>query len=482
MTQAFAIAGAELRLMLRSRLALVGIATLLLLSAIAAITSASQMAAAARARADAQIASDAQFKAQPDRHPHRMVHYGSYAVRPVSPLTAFDPGVDSFTGTLLFLEGHRQNSATFGAARESSDLLRFGQLTPAFVLQTLAPLLLVFLGFASVARERENGTLRALSAHGASASALLGGKVLALALVALLALTPALLALGWAAARHPGESGIAALTALGYGLYLLVWVIGIVGVSALTRRAQASLVTLIALWAIIVVLVPRATAGWAGIAAPLPSRIDTEYAIAADLRRMGDAHNPDDPHFAAFKARLLKKYGVTQTSELPFNYRGVLGQEGERLTSLLFKRYAEKADAIQLRQSAQLAALGVLSPALAVRRVSMIGGATDLGTHLAFLADAEAYRYAMVQKLNGLQATAVSSADDAARGKDPLADQRTRISADFWKTIPDFHFAPPPPEARAAAMRPALLQLLLWLVAALALLGVATRRLAGGDA
>ena len=47
MNQALTIAGAELRLMLRSRLALVGIATLLLLSAIAAVTSATQMSAAA---------------------------------------------------------------------------------------------------------------------------------------------------------------------------------------------------------------------------------------------------------------------------------------------------------------------------------------------------------------------------------------------------------------------------------------------------
>lgn len=145
MNRSLIIAAAELRLMLRSRLALVGVVTLLLLSAIAAVTSAVQMTEAARARAQAQTETDEQFEAQPDRHPHRMVHYGTYALRPVGPLAAFDPGVDSFTGTVVFLEGHRQNSATFGAARESSDLLRFGQLTPAFVLQTLAPLLLIFL-------------------------------------------------------------------------------------------------------------------------------------------------------------------------------------------------------------------------------------------------------------------------------------------------------------------------------------------------
>ncbi|MGQ3231068.1 MAG: ABC transporter permease subunit, partial [Blastomonas fulva] len=296
MNRSLIIAAAELRLMLRSRLALVGVVTLLLLSAIAAVTSAVQMTEAARARAQAQTETDEQFEAQPDRHPHRMVHYGTYALRPVGPLAAFDPGVDSFTGTVVFLEGHRQNSATFGAARESSDLLRFGQLTPAFVLQTLAPLLLIFLGFATVARERERGSLRALAAHGASAGSIVGGKALALGLVALLALTPALVALGWAALRQPHEAGVALVIALAYAGYLAAWVLGIVALSAIARTSQGALIALIAAWALIVVLVPRAAAGWAGVADPLPSRVDTELAIAADLRRIGDSHNPNDPH------------------------------------------------------------------------------------------------------------------------------------------------------------------------------------------
>jgi ABC-2 type transport system permease protein len=477
MSRSLIIAAAELRLMLRSRLALVGVVTLLLLSAIAAVTSAVQMAETAQARAQAQIETDEQFKAQPNRHPHRMVHYGTYALRPVGPLAAFDPGVDSFTGTVVFLEGHRQNSATFGAARESSDLLRFGQLTPAFVLQTLAPLLLIFLGFASVARERERGSLRALAAHGASARSILGGKAMALGVVALLALAPALVALAWAALRQPHEGGIALMIALAYAGYLVAWVLGIVAVSGIARTSQGALIALIAAWALIVVLVPRAAAGIAGVADPLPSRVDTELAIAADLRRIGDSHNPDDPHFAAFKAQTLKKYGVSRTEDLPFNYRGYVAQEGERITSQLFKEYAERADAIRQRQSGWLGWAGVLSPALSVRTASMVGAATDLTTHTAFMNAAEAYRFDLVQRLNGLQATAVSGADDAARSKDPLADRRTRISADFWKTMPEFDFAAPSPSVRMTAMVPALLLIGLWIALAFGVVGWAARRM-----
>lgn len=482
MNRSLIIAAAELRLMLRSRLALVGVVTLLLLSAIAAVTSAVQMAETAQARAQAQAETDEQFKAQPNRHPHRMVHYGTYALRPVGSLAAFDPGVDSFTGTAVFLEGHRQNSATFGAARESSDLLRFGQLTPAFVLQTLAPLLLIFLGFATVARERERGSLRALAAHGVSARSTLVGKAMALGVVALLALAPALLALGWAALRQPHEGGIALVMALAYAGYLAAWVLGIVAVSGIARTSQGALIALIAAWALIVVLVPRAAAGIAGVADPLPSRVDTELAIAADLRRIGDSHNPDDPHFAAFKAATLKKYGVSRTEDLPFNYRGYVAQEGERITSQLFRDYGARADAIRARQSGWLRWAGVLSPALSVRNASMVGAATDLMTHTAFMNAAEAYRFDLVQRLNGLQATAVSSADDNARSKDPLADRRTRISADFWKTMPQFEFVAPSPAARMAAMLPSLLLLGLWIALAFGVLGLAARRMERHDA
>lgn len=482
MSKVWTIARGELRLMLRSRLALIGLVTLLFLSAIAAVTSWRQMESARLAREANQHAADEAFDKQPDRHPHRMVHYGTYAIRPVGPLAAFDPGVDPFTGTVLYLEGHRQNAATFGAARESSGLIRFGQLTPAFVLQTLAPLLLVFLGFASVAREREQGGLRALRAHGATTGQIVAGKALALALVALVAAAPALIALAVAAARFPGEAQVAALVGLSYLAYLLVWVGLITGDSALARSSQSALIGLIAAWAVTIVLVPRAAAAWAGIAAPLPSRAETELRINADLRRLGDSHNPNDPFFAAFKARLLQQYGVSRVEDLPFNFRGALSAEGEALTSKLFRDYAAEAARIQRAQSAHVQALAWASPALAVRRASMLGAATDLDTHLEFLRQAEAYRFDMVQRLNGMHTNLVTARDDAARGTDAAAERRARISAANWRTIPEFDFAVQPASVRARVLAPSLVWLVLWLAVGGALLMLGARRLARAEA
>ena len=152
------IARDEMRLLWRSRVAVLGVALLVLLTLVAALTAYQRQHIIGIERAGYQAQANSAFDAQPNRHPHRMVHYGHFVFRPISPLAAFDPGIESFTGHTLFLEGHRQNTANFGDVRQSSMLVRFGQLTPAFVLQMLAPLLLIFLGYAMVARERERGT------------------------------------------------------------------------------------------------------------------------------------------------------------------------------------------------------------------------------------------------------------------------------------------------------------------------------------
>lgn len=464
MRQARLVAAAQLRLFLRSRLALVALLLLAMLSAIAAVTGAGQAARIAADRQTAQAAAEEAFTAQPDRHPHRMVHYGTYALRPLGPLAAFDPGVDAFAGSLIYLEGHRQNASTLGAARDSSGLIRFGLLTPAFVLRVLVPLLLVFIGFAMIVAERQAGLVTLQLGHGVGWRDYVAGKALALGAVAGLAALPALLALGWAALRAPAEAVPALAMALSSLLWLLIWVFGITLVSARARTAQSALLTLVLAWAVLVILVPRAAAGLAAIAHPLPTKAETDLAIQEELRRVGDSHNPDDPHFAAFKARLLKQYGVSRVEDLPFNYRGALSAEGERLTSELFADHAADLARIQLAQQQLVSLAGLASPAIGFAQASMAGAATDLGSHLAFLEAAEAHRYRLIQSLNRLHTFEVSAADDAARSRDPLAEQRSRISARFWAEQKPFTFAGPSAADRLTAMLPGLGVLLLWAV------------------
>jgi len=466
MSRALLVARHEWRMLKRSRVARLALLLMLALSAVAFLTSVAQRNASNDLRARFQAQADGEFAGQPARHPHRMVHYGHFVFRPLPPLAAFDPGVDSFTGNTIFLEGHRQNSANFGDVRQSSLLVRFGQLTPAFVLQALAPLLLLFIGFGAIAREREAGTLRLMLASGVSPAALLGGKVLALGAVALLMLAPAAFALAWLAVAADAPLLPSFVLVAGHAVYLGVWVLAIVIISSLCQQARTALLVLLGLWTFTTILLPRTAPDIALATAPLPTRLETDIAIQNDLRRIGDSHNPDDPHFSAFRADVLARYGVGRIEDLPVNYRGLVAMEGETITSRLFDRYAATQFAEQARQSQIVTAFGLASPTIAIRSLSMAASGTDLEGHRRFLQQAEAYRYQIVQRLNRLQAEAVTLRDDSTRNIDPEAGQRVRIDPSHWKDVPDFVFRAPTTAEKLWAALPGVALLLGWLLVA----------------
>ncbi|HSW16604.1 MAG TPA: DUF3526 domain-containing protein [Ramlibacter sp.] len=470
MSAVLSIAREEWRLLRRGRVAVLGLILLVLLTAAAAFTAWEQRRSADAERARHQAQVDHEFEAQPDRHPHRMVHYGHFVFRPLNPLAAFDSGVDAYTGHTLFLEGHRQNSANFGDVRQSSLLLRFGQLTPAFVLQVLAPLLLIFVGHAVLARERESGTLRTLLAQSVRPRQIVAGKLLALASLAALMLLPALLALAWIGATTSAPASLAAALALGYGLWLLIWAVGIVGLSAWFARGRDALVALLAVWAVGVVLVPRLASELATTALVLPTRFESDIAVARDLAALGDSHNPDDPYFAEFKKKVLAQYRVSKVEDLPVNYKGVLAMEGERLTSALFERYASASFERQDAQLRRVDRFALLSPVIALRRLSMAAAGTDLQNYRRFIEQAERHRYRMVQDLNRLQAEKLRFVDDRSSRDD-------RISQAHWHGFADFRQEAVPPSEALRRAAPAAGVLLLWLAALAGLLALATRRL-----
>jgi ABC-2 type transport system permease protein len=471
------IAKDELRLMRRNRVAMLGLLMLLALSVIAALTSIAHRDTSDQIRTRFQAEADKEFDGQPARHPHRMVHYGHFVFRPLPALAAFDSGVDGFTGNTIFLEGHRQNSANFGDVRQSSLLMRFGQLTPAFVLQALAPLVLIFIGFGIVVRERERGTLHLLQTHGATAAQILSGKAMALSAVALLMLFPAILALGWLIAAKGAPVTPALVLLTGYTGYLAIWIAGILLASTVASQARTALIALVGLWALTVILLPRLAPDLALATKPTLTRLETDIAIQRDLRQMGDSHNPDDPFFTAFKERTLKHYGVEKVDDLPVNYRGLLAVEGEKLTSKLFDDYATRQFAQQKAQSGFADAFGLISPTLALRRVSMALAGTDLESHRRFLAQSEAYRFSIVQQLNQLQATAVTYSDDSNRNKDPEAGRRVRIDPDNWRKVPDFAYRPPTQAEKLSTASPGLAMLALWLAALALALRAAVRHI-----
>jgi ABC-2 type transport system permease protein len=459
------IALEEWRAMQRNHVALAAIGTMLLLALAATLVGLEHKRATDSDRSQYQAVADEQWHAQPDRHPHRVVHYGHYVFRPLGALAFFDFGVDPFTGQTIYLEGHRQNTANFSDAGQSSVLLRFGLLTPAFVLQTLVPLLIIFLAFGSIARERENGQWRMILAQGVGPIQILSGKLASHAVVALILASPALVALAVIALLVETERIQAVFMILGYGIYLLSWVGLAVLVSAAVPKARDALIALVGLWIISVILLPRMLPDIASTLIPLPTRIEVDVAVHKDLAAIGDSHNPDDPYFEAFRAKTLAAYGVKRVENLPVNYAGLLMQEGERLTSELFARAMQAEFDLQESQSGVVDNFSLLSPVIALRQMSMALAGTDRERHQQFLLEAETYRYALIQALNRLHTEQVKYQNDR--------DQR--ISHMHWQDLPRFAF--PPPDISLVLKRrvlPALVVLGSWFV----LIGLAMLMLA----
>ncbi|WP_116366973.1 ABC transporter permease [Parahaliea mediterranea] len=430
MTGATLIAREEWRALLRNRAGLVATALLVLLVLVASFTSLERHSSIEADRAHYQATVDHAFDQQPDRHPHRMVHYGQFVFRPIAPLAFFDSGVDSFTGNIIFLEGHRQNSANFAEARQSSLLLRFGQLTPAFVLQTLAPLLLIFLGFASVARERERGTLRLMLAHGINGRELLLGKLLGHAAIALAVGLPAFIVLLGFALAGAAAWPETLLMLGGYSAWLLLWVLLSVSASALVQRPRDALAVLVGLWMVVVILLPRVLPEVAAARISLDTKIETEIVLHRELAAIGDSHDPEDPYFNEFREKVLAEYGVESIEELPVQYAGLVGIEGERLTSAIYAEAASRSAARESAQNRFVHAFSALSPLLAIRQLSMTLAGSDAGAHSDFLQQAEDFRYRFVQQLNRMQAELLPGIS----GEDP------RISATYWQDIPRFDY------------------------------------------
>jgi ABC-2 type transport system permease protein len=464
MNAVLAIAREEWRFWLRSRLALASALIFIALLSTTALLSGVRAIDDRHERLEHQTEAEDSFLAQPDRHPHRMVHYGHYAFRAPPPLAVFDPGLDPITGQSIFLEGHRQNGAMLAESDASAELGGLGSLTPAFVYQLFGPLLVILLGHGAMVREREASTLGALLAQGMSGATLFLGKALALLGVVGLMLLPLLASSAVAIAA--GESTVAALLLFaGYLLYLSVWGLLTLLLSTLLRAKATVLAALTGAWLAFNLLLPNLAVNNVARSVPLAGEIETNFEMLAELRELGDGHNAADPAFDRLRQSLLDEYDVATVEELPINLRGVVAEYSEAQLTATLNRYAEQRMGLELRQARALERHGWLSPLLAVATASRAIAGTDLRNHQRFLREAEALRFDFVQGLNRLHAEELSYLDDINRSSDAGAEQRTRIAAENWQLLENFRFEPDGVAARAAAALPSLLMLMLWFAA-----------------
>jgi ABC-2 type transport system permease protein len=463
----FLVAKDEWRYWLRTRLAMVMLIVGFSLSIICLVVNTITISRSAHSLEHQQNKADTQFLEQPDRHPHRMVHYGHYVFRTPTPLSSVDPGINALTGNAIFLEGHRQNTATFAEQQQSAGLNRFSRLSPSFLLQVAIPLFIIIIGYASVTREKETGTVQMLVAQGVHANKIVFGKFLALLSASFLFLVPLLCSIVWTIIN--GEPLLSAIAfGFGYIMYMTVWASLVTVCSSLCQKSNVSLVLLMSLWMVFCILLPRLSSSAVSAFSPSPSKIESDFDVIQAMKKLGDGHNASDPAFAALKANLLAQYNVNDIKELPINFRGVVAQYSEQQLTEVLNTFAEQRMNEEQNQAHLARQFGWLTPMLALSSYSMSLAATDLDTHHRFLREAENVRFKFVQGLNSLHETTLDYADDINRNQSKESGQKARISADNWRILSEFSFQASPPSDRLARASLAFAQLLLWLIFGLA--------------
>lgn len=423
-----------------------------------------------RDRAAAAATERASWLAQGPRDPHAAAHFAQWAFRPLAAPALLDPGAAPHAGSAVWMEAHARNPAAFRAAEDRVGALDLGEFSAAWVLQTLAPLLLLVLAAGTVARERERGTLRLMLASGAPGRLLVHGKAVGLLRVAAPIAAPLLLAAVAAVTLAPGRLGAdeiarAGLWCLTHAALLAIAVLVGVAVSARTRSTAAALATVVGLWVVAVPLAPRVAASLADAVHPLPSGERFWAAAQAEYRDGVGGSGNAEQRTAALKATLLQRYGVATVEELPISFRGASLDAGERFGNAIYERRWAVLHAQEDGQRRIMRLASIITPLIAVQNLSAALAGTDNLHQRDFAEQAERERQRVVNALNR-DVTVNGAGRPGYRADDRM-----------WRALDGFEVRPVPVERALSAVWPDALILLGWLLVAGLLVRHAGRRL-----
>jgi ABC-2 type transport system permease protein len=344
-----------------------------------------------------------EWEGQVPKNPHSAAHFGTYAFKPVQPLSLIDNGLDKYLGVSIFLEAHKQNTSQYRQIADQNDLARFAELTPAFVFTYLVPLLIILVSFGTFTTEKENGTLQLLLSQGISKFQLGLGKITGIWLLMLALLLPIfLLGLIFILSSEFQADDLLryALLIITLLFYYGVFVNLSVAVSAWAKSSNVALVGLLGFWIVSALLVPKFTSNLSKMLHPAPSAIEYQAEIKENLEKGVDGHNPFSEKSKLFEDSVLQANKVDSVHKLPFNYSGLIMQAGEEHETVVYAKAMKKLNNIYFAQLQTHQASAFLSPTILVKMLSMQIAKTDLQTHYDFSQQAENYRIALVRDLN----------------------------------------------------------------------------------
>ena len=369
---------------------------------------------------------------QGEKNQHSAAHFGTYAFKPTSPLTALDQGVLQYTGVSVFMEAHSVKDAIYRPVDDGTAVQRLGSLTAAATLQLLIPLLIILLAFGTFSGEREQGTMRQLLSLGVSRRVLAFGKALGITGPLLLILLPATVLGALTIAFFGGPdsalwdgSRILFIIVI-YLLYFAAYILASLVVSAWASSSRQALLVLLGFWFVTSFVMPRLITDVAEAIHPTPSSSAFEAAIEADM-----AAQPSwAERTAAVQARLMDEHGVETVEAIPASVAGYTLLEAEQDETSVYRKHFNALQTVYSNQEHITQRGALVSPVLAVQLLSMGFAGTDYLHHRHFVEAAETYRYDFVQVLN----------QDIV---DQNASWDYRADREMWERIPPFEYEPP---------------------------------------
>ena len=368
-------------------------------------------------------------------NPHSAAHYGTYAFKPVSVLNSIDEGINSVTGNVLRLEGHRQNDIVFSEASQSLMISKFGKLKPSLIFQFIIPLLLIFFSFNTYMSERNSGRLKLMLVQGASLRKVVFSKVLSIWFIGLFLLLVTLFFQLLFNYNNLNSDVFIRLLILfsSYAFYYLILINITVLLSVIFKSSTAALSLTVLTWVFWTIFFPTIMGNTTEKLSPLPTRIEFKEAMAEDRSKGIDGHNPRGERRDALEKATLEKYNVDKLEDLPINFSGIVMQEDEEYGNMVWDKHFGDLYTQLEKQKSNYQLSGLINPFASLQNLSMGSSGSDMFHHLDFLKKAESYRRIFIKTLN----------DEYAFGGSKTGERGWKATNEFFRSVKDFKYELP---------------------------------------
>ncbi len=401
-------------------------------------------------------------------NPHGAAHYGSYAFKPITLLSTIDEGINGITGNVLRLEGHVQNEIVYSEASQSLTLSKFGKLKPDLLLKYVIPMLMIFLAFISVSREKETGRLKLIVLQGGSVVKLIFAKALSIWIYGLLFLIITIATQIFFNLRSFDTDTLqrTLLLLLSYAMYYYIIATFTTYLSARLKNNTAALSSILSIWILWTVFIPKI---WGNISEqidPLPNRQEFHTAMQEDRSKGIDGHHPSEERESELKNKVLAEYKVDSLEQLSINFDGILMQADEEYGNQVWDKHFGNNDELLKKQKSTYQLSGLFNPFAALQSLSMGGSGSDMIHHLDFLKQAELYRRDLIKTLN----------DKHAYGGSKTGEWGWTVDQEFFSSVKDFSYQSPDISVVLRYYTIDLFCLLFWIVLTSSLIVFTTKK------